>query len=50
MYFHGLGIACFELQQLQHCNNCIIICVFSCRRLTPFRPSNLTIAYPYGKG
>ncbi len=24
--------------------------VFSCRRLTPFRPSNLTIAYPYGKG
>ena len=24
--------------------------VFSCRRLTPFRPSNLTIAYQYGKG
>ena len=24
--------------------------VFSCRRLTPFRPFNLTIAYPYGKG
>ena len=24
--------------------------VFSCRRLTPFRPFNLTFAYPYGKG
>ena len=27
MYFQGLGIACLELQQLQHCNKCIIICV-----------------------
>ena len=24
--------------------------VFSCRRLTPFKPFNLTFAYPYGKG
>lgn len=28
----------------------IVTTVFSCRRLTPFRPSNLTIVYPYGKG
>jgi len=31
-------------------NNQDVKSVFSCRRLTPFRPFNLTIAYPYGKG